>query len=212
LGILGRFGPIELCGRVSGSPKFCFLAFWVYRRLRLAKASTGWHARKFRLSRSNLFAIALSLFSFLVPVLTHPAIEAEAGTLTFAGVQGNANAGLFSNSVPGEILDRGRFGFGKAGNTARKLKPTEPKPEGIIWPENSADLSPLSFTAALPKSSVGNLRKTTYRSFWEPTASINQIRFSTPASTTTRRANWSIFTTSNDRCRSQSMFPIEISW
>ena len=109
-------------------------------------------------SRATLRSAALNraivAFCFAVPLATTPSVGAEAGTLTFAAVQGNANAGLFSNDVPGSILDKH---VAATNQLSRLLAKPGAKPSVIIWPENSADLSPLySGVAAAKVRSVIN--------------------------------------------------------
>ncbi len=92
------------------------------------------------LGRDNLVNLAVLAACFAIPMATTPPVSAEAGTFTFAAVQGNANAGLFSNDVPGSILDKHVAATNQLSNLLAKHVP---KASVIIWPENSADLSPL---------------------------------------------------------------------
>lgn len=86
----------------------------------------------------------------LIPALTIIPAKAEAGEITIAAVQGNANAGLFSNS------ERGTFLKNHLDVTESLL--TNPKREEIdliIWPENASDVNPqLDELAALQIDSV----------------------------------------------------------
>ena len=75
----------------------------------------------------------------IVPALLQPGTSAQQGEITIGAVQGNANAGLFANEVPGTILTnhleatkllKGKNGFEKL--------------DVVVWPENASDLSPFS--------------------------------------------------------------------
>jgi len=74
---------------------------------------------------------------FAIPALTPLNTNAEAGWLNVAAVQGNANAGLFANETPGTILKNHL-------DASKPLLSATNKPNVVIWPENAADLSPLS--------------------------------------------------------------------
>lgn len=79
----------------------------------------------------------------VVPLLINPPATAEAGTLRVAGIQGNANAGLFSNEQWGSILRN------HLRQTERLLKTPDGKSaQLVIWPENAADISPLDYPQA----------------------------------------------------------------
>jgi apolipoprotein N-acyltransferase len=67
-----------------------------------------------------------------------PPINAEQGTLTIAAVQGNANAGLFANSIPGSIFKKHL-----AASSLLTEKPAGQRPDVVIWPENAVDANPL---------------------------------------------------------------------
>ena len=98
-------------------------------------------------------AISLSVIAilFAVPLATLPPTNAEAGKFTFAAVQGNANAGLFSNVTPGGILDKHVAATNELSAILKQRGAAAPKPSVIIWPENSADLSPLHNGVAAAK-------------------------------------------------------------
>lgn len=78
-----------------------------------------------------------------VPALVQPPANAQSGEITIGAVQGNANAGLFANEVPGTIL-------------ANHLEATEllkskngfEDLDVVVWPENASDLSPFSSATA----------------------------------------------------------------
>ena len=81
---------------------------------------------------------------FVVPT------AAEAGSLTVAAVQGNANAGLFANAQKGTFL-RNHL-------EATELideHPLKDQVDFIVWPENASDLNPQTNPLAL--SQVGSV-------------------------------------------------------
>lgn len=88
--------------------------------------------------RFRTIALTLVLVLFATPMLAlRPSAAPEAGTLTVAAVQGNANAGLFANPDRGSILNNHL--------SATKLiqdSPLAKKIEVVVWPENASDLSP----------------------------------------------------------------------
>ena len=102
-------------------------------------------------ARGGAISIATIAVCFAIPLATTPPTAAEAGNLTFAAVQGNANAGLFSNDVPGSILDKHVAATNKLSDILAKRGSGAAKPSVIIWPENSADLSPLYSSASAAK-------------------------------------------------------------
>lgn len=82
--------------------------------------------------------IAIALVAlFLVPALV-PSTQGDGEKYRVAGVQGNANAGLFANNVRGSIL-------------GKHLKVTEQlidqNMDGVrlvVWPENASDINPMN--------------------------------------------------------------------
>ena len=72
----------------------------------------------------------------MVPLLT-PQSANSVGHIRVAAVQGNANAGLFANPIPGEILQNHL-------SASQPLIKNGEKVDLVIWPENAADKSPLS--------------------------------------------------------------------
>ena len=84
-----------------------------------------------------LRALALGLTAlFVVPALV-PAKQGEGTNFRVAGIQGNANAGLFANNVRGSILD-------KHIDVTEDLIAEEPLGvKLVIWPENASDINPL---------------------------------------------------------------------
>lgn len=94
---------------------------------------------KFRKS-TLVLTTGIAVTAFLVPGLLVIPVSADAGTLTIAGVQGNADAGLFANTKRGQILQNHL-------DATRLLNPNQ-KPDVVIWPENASDLSPFSDASA----------------------------------------------------------------
>lgn len=104
----------------------------------LSKTDLPHIADRFKSLKFRAIAIGLIALLFALPTLAiTPSIESEAGSLTVAAVQGNANAGLFANPVRGSILENHI--------EATKLiakNPLAEKVEVVVWPENASDLSP----------------------------------------------------------------------
>lgn len=85
-----------------------------------------------------LVAIGLLLVPLITPIgLT----TAQSGAKTIAAVQGDANAGLFSNVTPGTILKN------HADATELVLE-QEKEIDLLVWPENASDLDPLRYPEA----------------------------------------------------------------
>ena len=83
-------------------------------------------------------AIAVIVVPFLTPIgITTTQVD----TKTIAAVQGDANAGLFSNVTPGTIL--------KNHADATELVFEKGRPvDLLVWPENASDLDPLRYPEA----------------------------------------------------------------
>ena len=92
--------------------------------------------------RGALRALSLALVLGTVAALT-PAVWALTAktepTLSVLAVQGNANAGLFANPVPGSILSKHLAATYRFLNQHPKAKV-----DLVVWPENASDVSPLS--------------------------------------------------------------------
>ncbi len=73
--------------------------------------------------------------SFLVPIVTSLAPVATDGSMRIAGIQGNANAGLFSNEERGTILMNHL-------SATKKLLESGERFDLVVWPENASDLNP----------------------------------------------------------------------
>ena len=104
--------------------------------------------------RSAIKANSLGLAASVVAVATAGMFvvptAAEAGSLTVAAVQGNANAGLFANAEKGTFL-RNHL-------EATELideHPLKNQVDFIVWPENASDLNPQTNPLAL--SQVGSV-------------------------------------------------------
>lgn len=104
--------------------------------------------------RNNLFphpsVILIAALALGIPAVVTPDTLEEAGSITVGAVQGNANAGLFSNEKPGTILE----------NHLQATKLLEDQPlfkqlDVVVWPENASDLSP--FASAVANSQITSL-------------------------------------------------------
>jgi apolipoprotein N-acyltransferase len=96
--------------------------------------------RDLRTTMHRLSPIAVLAFA---AVLIHPPVASETGSLRIAAVQGNANAGLFANPLPGSILQKHL-----RASALIAQNPTSPKPELVVWPENSVDVNPAANATA----------------------------------------------------------------
>ncbi|MCF8528363.1 MAG: apolipoprotein N-acyltransferase [Aquiluna sp.] len=92
----------------------------------------------------------IATFSTLSALLVIPLIAplglgtSKSGEITMAAVQGNANAGLFSNLSRGTILDNHI-------EATRNVIESGQKVDLLVWPENASDLDPLRSEAARAK-------------------------------------------------------------
>lgn len=93
--------------------------------------------------RGSIPQLAAVAIAFAVPLSFTPPIEAQHGTLTVAAVQGNANAGLFANSMPGSIFKKHL-----AASSLMLDQPATKRPDVVIWPENAVDVNPLGNASA----------------------------------------------------------------
>lgn len=88
----------------------------------------------------NRISVSLALIAaLLIPALTSINAGAENGTISVGAVQGNANAGLFSNALRGSILKN---------HLDTSLLLAGKKLDVVVWPENASDLSPFSSAPA----------------------------------------------------------------
>jgi apolipoprotein N-acyltransferase len=106
-----------------------------------------WRARKQLPHWSGLAVVGLVIF---IPIVITPSAGAEAGSITIGAVQGNANAGLFTNEKRGKILENHL-------QATELLKHNElyKKLDVVVWPENASDLSP--FTNSYARSEIKKL-------------------------------------------------------
>lgn len=88
-----------------------------------------------RVSTTRSIAMVL-LAAFLVPAFV-PLSQGQGEKFRVVGIQGNANAGLFANTVPGEILSN------HLSVTEKFLKSRIKGAKLVVWPENASDLNPL---------------------------------------------------------------------
>lgn len=87
-------------------------------------------------SRSDLTRVLVAwLVALAVPISLSVMPIAVAGNLRVAGVQGNANAGLFANEDPGTILKN-------HADVTEKLLAAKEQFDLVVWPENASDLNP----------------------------------------------------------------------
>jgi apolipoprotein N-acyltransferase len=103
----------------------------------LTVLAIGWFENKKVFVRENYLSFGAFMVLLLIPAITTVPANAEAGEITIAAVQGNANAGLFSNSERGTFL-RNHL-------EASQLLLTHPMREEIdviVWPENASDVNP----------------------------------------------------------------------
>jgi len=93
-----------------------------------------------RRNRKDAFlrVCALALVVFAVPFSVSLIPSSTSGTLRIAGIQGNANAGLFANEDPGTILMNHL-------NATKKLLTSGESFDLVVWPENASDLNPDSY-------------------------------------------------------------------
>jgi apolipoprotein N-acyltransferase len=101
--------------------------------------ATLWLRRKQVHSRSVLVGGLAALAIVLVPSLLPVGTTERVGTLTLLAVQGNANAGLFSNLERGRILQNHL----DATVAAMDANAAAENVQLIVWPENASDLDPL---------------------------------------------------------------------
>lgn len=79
--------------------------------------------------------VAIWLLSLAVPLSLSFVPTQAVGSLRVAGVQGNANAGLFANEEPGTILKN-------HADVTNKLLSSSEQFDLVVWPENASDLNP----------------------------------------------------------------------
>lgn len=123
---------------LGGIPLISWVVAFISASLVVVLSSA--RARNWRTAVIHLTPVAvLGLLASLI----HPSVAPEAGTLRIAAVQGNANAGLFANPVPGSILQKHLRASALIGQES-----TEQKPQLVVWPENSVDVNPAANATA----------------------------------------------------------------
>lgn len=101
-----------------------FLVIYTYEKLLVARS-------RFNVTR----VLAAWLVALAVPISLSVVPVAASGNLRVAGIQGNANAGLFANEDPGTILKN-------HADVTEKLLAAKEKFDLVVWPENASDLNP----------------------------------------------------------------------
>lgn len=87
-------------------------------------------------SKSNITkVVTVWLVASVIPISLAAVPTQSVGSLRIAGVQGNANAGLFANEKRGTILKN------HADVTERLLEANE-RFDLVVWPENASDVNP----------------------------------------------------------------------
>lgn len=112
----------------------------------LALAILGYKKRGFPLKSATITLLALILTPALAPL---GLLNTPTGSANIAAVQGNANAGLFSNLNAGTILQNHI--------DATKLVSESELSQDLdllVWPENASDVDPLRSDAARSKISA----------------------------------------------------------
>lgn len=123
---------------VGGIPLISWVVAFISATLIMVLSSA-----RMRSVRASLLKLTPVAVLTLVAVLIHPSVAPESGSLRIAAVQGNANAGLFANPVPGSILQKHL----RASALITKDS-TAPKPQLVVWPENSVDVNPAANATA----------------------------------------------------------------
>lgn len=139
--------------RLAQTQSETFLAKWVYLgglgvltfAVALISAILLQSIIQYRVKRllPDLASLATLALLLAVPALITPDSKSESGEITVGAVQGNANAGLFANELPGTVLN----------NHLQATKLLKDKKlfgnlDVVVWPENASDLSPFSSAAA----------------------------------------------------------------
>lgn len=101
-----------------------FLVIYTFEKLQTARNKQS----VIRLLAAWIVALAVPTALASTPIQT-------VGSLRVAGIQGNANAGLFANEDPGTILKN-------HADVTEKLLAANEKFDLVVWPENASDLNP----------------------------------------------------------------------
>lgn len=94
-------------------------------------------------NRKQLISISLVAVTVLGPLLILLPVGGN-GTAVIAGIQGNADAGLFSDAKPGSNLNKQLLETLKASKD-----PEFSKVDFVVWPENASDLDPTRIPQAM---------------------------------------------------------------
>ena len=145
--------------RLAMTQSDSFMSKWVYwggmSLLSFVLALTGgllalWLLNLKGRNRLGFRPVAITiLVSSVVPLITPIGISTtEVGTKVIAAVQGNANAGLFSN------VDRGTILQNHLDATELVFEhPLSDQVDLLVWPENASDIDPLRHQTAFEKIS-----------------------------------------------------------
>lgn len=146
----GGFPWSRLSMTQSEAPSVNLVAYLGMSGLSFAVALVGgllatlWLLRSERRLASNVIGVAVAAGLMLVPLLLPVGFTRVTGEITVLAVQGNANAGLFSNVEKGRILqnhlDATEDAFARNGN--------ETPVDLVVWPENASDKDPLRYEEA----------------------------------------------------------------
>ncbi|AMB58508.1 apolipoprotein N-acyltransferase [Microterricola viridarii] len=119
-------GLLSLVGASGLSFLMALLAALAVQLIRERSLEIGWRA-----------GIAVAAVALLLAIPAWPTLPS--GSTRLAAVQGNANAGLFAQYVPGEIL---------ANHVSVTLPLVGEDVDMVVWPENGSDIDPLRSTQA----------------------------------------------------------------
>jgi len=115
------FGPLVAWVGLSG---LSFIMVWL-------SALAVQLFREPDLTRTLRSGIAISAVAMVLAVPAWPMIQS--GTARLAAVQGNADAGLFAEYAPGQILED---------HTSATLPLIGEQVDFVVWPENASDIDP----------------------------------------------------------------------
>lgn len=147
--------PLANWAYLGGLPLLSWVVAWISATLVLLFIS-ALDLRRTRITQkerlrlwlvgSQAVRLAGLITVFAIAMLIQPPTNAEQGSMRIAAVQGNANAGLFANPIPGSILQKHL----QASRLLTIGERTE-KPDLVVWPENSSDLNPAGSPATALK-------------------------------------------------------------
>lgn len=96
--------------------------------------------------------LALFAAAAVAPMLIHANTDAGMRKIQVTAIQGNANAGLFSNPVRGSILEKH---IAATKSFVQQNQSTFAKPGFTVWPENASDVDPT--TNPLASAAIHNI-------------------------------------------------------